>query len=76
MFMSFMSFLSVEWAVGDVAQRQRAGADVDRGGLAHRGYQNSDAGIEILVSPMSKTAAVNVGPGALALGYVADGPLY
>ncbi len=34
------------------------------------------AGVDILVSPMSKTAAVNVGAGALALGYVADGPLY
>lgn len=34
------------------------------------------AGVDIQVSPMSKTAAVNVGPGALALGYVADGPLY
>ena len=34
------------------------------------------AGVDILVSPMSKTAAVNVGPGALALGYVADGPLH
>lgn len=30
-------------------------------------------GVEILVSPMSKTAAVNVGPGALSLAFAASG---
>ena len=33
--------------------------------------------VEILISPMSKTAAVNVGPGAVALAFVASGqPLH
>ncbi|MCP5268419.1 MAG: DegV family protein [Zoogloeaceae bacterium] len=32
-----------------------------------------DAGIEILLSPMSKTAAVNVGPGAVTLAFAATG---
>lgn len=31
------------------------------------------AGVEVLVSPMSKTAAVNVGPGAVSLAFAADG---
>lgn len=35
------------------------------------------AGVEILVSPMSKTAAVNVGPGAVTLAFAASGqPLH
>ena len=29
-------------------------------------------GVEILISPMSKTAAVNVGPGALSLAFAAS----
>jgi DegV family protein with EDD domain len=34
-------------------------------------------GVEILLSPMSKTAAVNVGPGAVSLAFVASGqPLH
>ncbi len=34
-------------------------------------------GVEILLSPMSKTAAVNVGPGALSLAFAASGqPLH
>lgn len=36
-----------------------------------------DAGAEILLSPMSKTAAVNVGPGAVTLAFAATGqPLH
>lgn len=38
--------------------------------LAARAAEN---GVEILVSPMSKTAAVNVGPGALSLAFAASG---
>jgi DegV family protein with EDD domain len=34
-----------------------------------------DNGVAILVSPMSKTAAVNVGPGALSLAFAARGHL-
>jgi fatty acid-binding protein DegV len=42
------------------------------------GYQRlakaaEDSGVEIHVSPMSKTAAVNVGPGALSLAFAARG---
>lgn len=36
-----------------------------------------DNGVEILLSPMSKTAAVNVGPGAVTLAFAASGqPLH
>lgn len=36
-----------------------------------------DAGVAILLSPMSKTAAVNVGPGAVTLAFAASGqPLH
>jgi len=34
------------------------------------------AGVKILVSMMSKTAAVNVGPGAVCISFAADAPLY
>lgn len=32
----------------------------------------TEHGVDILISPMSKTAAVNVGPGALSLAFAAD----
>jgi DegV family protein with EDD domain len=81
----------VEKLFGKAAERVKQGLDVPSicisyGGpvsdvAALPGYAAfaataSAAGVDILVTPMSKTAAVNVGPGALALGFVADGPLY
>lgn len=42
-------------------------------GYARLAKAAEDNGVEILVSPMSKTAAVNVGPGALSLAFAAKG---
>ena len=81
----------VEKLFGKAAERVRQGLDVpcvciSYGGPVDHvaklpGYAEfaaaaRGAGVDILVTPMSKTAAVNVGPGALALGFVADGPLH
>jgi len=43
-------------------------------GYARLAQAAKEQGVEILVSPMSKTAAVNVGPGALSLAFAASGP--
>jgi DegV family protein with EDD domain len=42
-------------------------------GYARRAQAAAEQGVAILVSPMSKTAAVNVGPGALSLAFAASG---
>lgn len=42
-------------------------------GYARFAKAAEDNGVQILVSPMSKTAAVNVGPGALSLAFAAKG---
>jgi len=51
----------------DVIRRKRAFADFERYANAH--------GIEVLLSVMSTTAGVNVGPGSFALAYIAGPPL-
>jgi hypothetical protein len=33
----------------------------------------TECGVEVLVSPMSKTAAVNVGPGGVSVAFAAAG---
>lgn len=43
-------------------------------GYARLAQAAAEQGVAILVSPMSKTAAVNVGPGALSLAFAASGP--
>lgn len=42
-------------------------------GYARLAQAAAAQGVEILISPMSKTAAVNVGPGALSLAFAATG---
>ena len=42
-------------------------------GYARLAKAAEDNGVQIHVSPMSKTAAVNVGPGALSLAFAAKG---
>jgi fatty acid-binding protein DegV len=42
-------------------------------GYARLAQAAVEQGVQILVSPMSKTAAVNVGPGALSLAFAASG---
>jgi len=51
----------------EVIRRKRAFADFER-------YANA-RGIEVLLSVMSTTAGVNVGPGSFALAYIAGPPL-
>ena len=51
----------------DVIRHKRAFADFER-------YANTH-GIEVLLSVMSTTAGVNVGPGSFALAYIAGPPL-
>ncbi|WP_265943316.1 DegV family protein [Dechloromonas sp. A34] len=43
-------------------------------GYARLAQAATEQGVGILISPMSKTAAVNVGPGALSLAFAASGP--
>ena len=45
-------------------------------GYAGLAQAAESAGVKILVSMMSKTAAVNVGPGAVCISFAADAPLY
>jgi fatty acid-binding protein DegV len=81
----------VERLFGKVAERVRTGLEspfvcISYGGSpeavkALPGYAGlaqaaQAAGVEILVSMMSKTAAVNVGPGAVCISFAADAPLY
>ncbi len=51
----------------DAIRRKRAFVDFERYANAH--------GIEVLLSVMSTTAGVNVGPGSFALAYIAGPPL-
>lgn len=49
------------------------GAVVNLPGYTRLTQAAAEQGVQILVSPMSKTAAVNVGPGALSLAFAASG---
>lgn len=51
----------------EVIRRKRAFVDLERYANAH--------GIEVLLSVMSTTAGINVGPGSFALAYIAGPPL-